>query len=242
MNLKDMKKKFESGDYILLGSGNRTYYLILNPSWSESCDFYKLIHKKHKHILDTYLEDNNVEIETDSFSESFDFKLLSELDWDFIETYNSNANYRLKITSKPKNNFKDYGFEADFEGEILKVEEHNDGTGTKLLIGYVYGLDFNKKQGYIPVIWTYDGRCITNGHYCLTPLKKEWYENKGNIGKICITTDTEELFFFNGEFENKCVFAINDFKKGNRKDTNWADISRCRPATKEEVLSLLIKE
>lgn len=63
-----------------------------------------------------------------------------------------------------KNNFKDYGFEADFEGEILK-EVGNYYIGyIKNINGYIYSTKWDKK-GYG---WNTD-----NTIYDLSPTKKE---------------------------------------------------------------------
>lgn len=114
-----MKEKYESGNYIAIffhtGFNAWTTTVFDKPSF---CDLvkWKLIHKKDKDILDAYLKDNSVEIEimylniNDSWSELCD---------DFIETYDENAEYRLK--EKPK---KWYEIESNFPCVVIEDDEN----------------------------------------------------------------------------------------------------------------------
>lgn len=121
---------------------------------------------------------------------------------------------------KPKNNFKDYGFEADFEGHIYE----RDRT---YLLGKVR-LDCDIKL----FRWNYQtGVCREDEKYNLKPIKKEWYENPDNFPCIvmqinCI--DNIEIDCGHIIFRN-----IDDF---NRFGGDY------RHLTKEEVLALLVKE
>ena len=130
------------------------------------------------------------------------------------------------------NNFKDYGFEADFEGEILKE------LGSSL-IGYVKN-NFNIKT----VIWHKDNGKLTQDYslgsdFNLKPIKKEWYLNKDNFeeykGKIIIN-----------KYGNiRMIQSIDENKVSTFEQNMYHDIIRVeewRPATKEEVLVLLVKE
>ena len=122
------------------------------------------------------------------------------------------------------NNFKDYGFEADFEGEILKEYENQ-------FVGMVY-----QNEANFGCSWDKKGRCLQpNGfgyiNMNLKPIKKEWYENADNFPCIvmqinCI--DDRELDCGHIIFRN-----IDDF---NRFGGDY------RHLTKEEVLALLVKE
>ena len=119
------------------------------------------------------------------------------------------------------NNFKDYGFEADFEGEILKEYENQ-------FVGMVY-----QNEANLGCSWNKKGRCLQPGYINmnLKPIKKEWYENPDNFPCIvmqinCI--DDRELDCGHIIFRN-----IDDF---NRFGGDY------RHLTKEEVLALLVKE
>lgn len=131
--------------------------------------------------------------------------------------------YRIQLP-KPKNNFKEYGFEADFEGEILKEV---DGV----YLGYVID------SGHIEMLKIYkDGSAYgnrTNRKYFLTPIKKEWYKNPDNFP--CVVLDRNyNMFLVKG-------LSVDGFltQEFNRQ---VGHAEHFRPATKEEILSLLVKE
>ena len=123
------------------------------------------------------------------------------------------------------NNFKDYGFEADFEGEILRKTKHD------IYIGYVvdgadaeYAIEWNSKG-----VNLLSSRFDRN--FNLKPIKKEWYENPDNFPCIVMQTnciDDREIDCGHIVFRN-----IDDF---NRFGGDY------RHLTKEEVLALLVKE
>ena len=86
----------------------------------------------------------------------------------------------LVIKEEPKNNFKDYGFEADFGGEILK--ELLDKSERKIYIGYYIG-DNDVKY---PCIWDSFGECgfCCSAKYKNRNLRKiipKWFENPDNF-------------------------------------------------------------
>ena len=99
------------------------------------------------------------------------------------------------IETAYKNNFKDYGFEGNFEGEILKEYE-------KQFIGMVY-----QNRGNYGCSWDKKGKCLQTKGFGyidmdLKPIKKEeftypmWFKSKKcclvvrfdglKSGKICI--------------------------------------------------------
>ena len=128
------------------------------------------------------------------------------------------------------NNFKDYGFEADFEGEILRKTKHD------IYIGYVvdgadaeYAIEWNSKGDNL-----LSSRFDRN--FNLKPIKKEWYKNPDNIGKAIIIEE-ERLAILKGGI-NRTVVCI-DIQHNAELSVN---VEKCRPATKEEVLTLLVKE
>ena len=128
------------------------------------------------------------------------------------------------------NNFKDYGFEADFEGHIYE----RDRT---YLLGKVR-LDCDIKL----FRWNYQtGICREDEKYNLKPIKKEWYENADNFPCLVVNN-------------NKKILYVNKYQYTKEINTHWAiyqergeniyslNLEYHRPATKEEVLSLLVKE
>ena len=105
--LEELKRKYATGNYILLWKAN---YKLENPIdedyiWT-ICDIgidrdywdYKLIHNKHKDILKAYLKNPSFEIEcTNYISKDADIETIWYLEKDFIEDYNEEFWYRLKV-------------------------------------------------------------------------------------------------------------------------------------------------
>lgn len=86
-----MKELYELGNHICISRIFEKYQVNHCPIFSKNGS-YKLIHKKHKDILDAYLADNSVEIE------SFYMTWLNEDN--FIGKYNEDFEYRLKPKKK----------------------------------------------------------------------------------------------------------------------------------------------
>lgn len=130
---------------------------------------------------------------------------------------------------KEENSFNKFGFETpEFEGEILKVV--NGGY-----IGVI--------KDIVPVKWNYNGKCLDFGvtspeEYNLTPIKKPWYENEDNIGKLLIKKNTNLFFCFIG-VEDNCPITI-DLRNG--VECTFKNHEDLRPSTKEEVLKLVADE
>lgn len=123
------------------------------------------------------------------------------------------------------NNFEDYGFKAGFRGEILRKTNHN------IYIGYIV----EGKDIEYAIEWNCKGDNLLNSrfskNYNLTPIKKQWYENTDNFPCIVMQVncvDSYEIDCGHLVFRN-----IDDFNKFG---------GDYRFLTKEEVLSLLIKE
>lgn len=90
-----MKEKYASGDYILMTPHHKSWIIVKKPFWD--CDNYKLIHKKHKDILDAYLADNSVEIlEIDTACNLEKEYVVKK----FIEDYAEDGIYVLKPKKK----------------------------------------------------------------------------------------------------------------------------------------------
>ena len=117
-----------------------------------------------------------------------------------------------------KNNFKDYGFTAEFEGEILKEIDNQ-------YIGYYK----SSNDTIIPTIWDKKGNNIHNTAYNLIPYNKEWFE-----------TDTHWIMTKenNTNFNPKRKFKIvwTEEMKNSLKETGW------RFATIEEINHLKLED
>jgi hypothetical protein len=69
------------------------------------------------------------------------------------------------------------------------------------------------------------------------PIKKEWYENNQNVGKIISIDETLGIFKSYSK-ENETIIYISLVNNLEY----IIHISKCRPATQKEILSLLVKE
>lgn len=209
------------------------WFILDDEINANDCPFKtKKIHIKHKHILDVYMKDNNIEIEeliSDKPNEHWQNIQdgYAGIGKNFIDLYKEDTEYRLKQKEKPKNNFKEYGFEADFEGEILGVRH-----------GYMLGW-FREPNGKIfHGMWDENGynKCSSVGNAIydtIKPIKKEWFENPDNFPCMLYKNSTNKLHL---------AYLYNETEK-NLKFESFSDaIYKYRPATKEEVLSLLVKE
>ena len=137
------------------------------------------------------------------------------------------------VETKPKNNFEEYGFEADFEGEILSdIEDYYIGY-------YIETYPCVKEKQKIPTFWNkntgncYKGAGVSNSKYSLTTIKKEWYENPDNFPCIVISLKTNKPHI---------AYNYNHLEEKIKQETFSSKPDKFRPATKEEVLALLIKE
>lgn len=94
--LDALKEKYATGNYICISGETRnqkTIWVIVSDISQFTFGNFKLIHKKHKDILDAYLADNNVEIEERISGSSHWHQLVC----DWLEAYHpSNHEYRLK--------------------------------------------------------------------------------------------------------------------------------------------------
>lgn len=123
------------------------------------------------------------------------------------------------MKEQPKNNFEEYGFTGDFEGEILKQIDDE-----------FFGWVKDKKDPIFNNVMTWNDKgnaYVNNGvtihEYNLTPIKKQWYEKEENFP--CLVIDKQN------HNEIRVVKENRGF--------NWEVF---RPATKEEVLNLIADE
>lgn len=90
MNNQEIAEKFKTGDYIIIWKCVEP--ITLNYRWLINGSDrlfpgieYKLIHKKHKDILENYIKNDNIVILIDD----------SVYNIDFIETYDERYNYAI---------------------------------------------------------------------------------------------------------------------------------------------------
>jgi len=246
--LRELEKIYKSGEWICA-----VRYTDISQDWHIAKEPFqdtinedleiKLIHKKHQHILDAYIKGEAKKIESyrwsdliEPFNENCIDTFIEEYDPEYFY-YVDNKNMKPLddnimdlIDNKPKNNFKDYGFEADFEGEILKKVE-------ELYIGWVNCcLDY---RNITPCKWTKYGKNLSTiqtgaNNRNLTPIKKEWWEDHNCLNKIFYDTVDDRLV----------ILDWIDYK-GNVRMQNSEIIfrhERFRIASKEEIKILYYKE
>lgn len=92
MNNQEIAEKFKTGDYIIIWKCVEP--ITLNYRWLINGSDrlfpgieYKLIHKKHKDILENYIKDININIVV--LIDDSVYKI------DFIETYDERNNYKI---------------------------------------------------------------------------------------------------------------------------------------------------
>lgn len=112
-----LKDKYKSGDYIciLTGYDINGWVTTTAPQWycDHKDDKYKLIHKKHKDILDAYLKDKNIDIEY--FTNYYDDNNVWSTCVNFIDLYKESEDYRLK----PK---EEYPIFKTNENNVIMIE------------------------------------------------------------------------------------------------------------------------
>lgn len=139
-----------------------TYFQKIGIKWRNDCAIFE-----------------NKEYQFEQYWQNTCFVLYSSksLVYSDLDFYISNGYKILSLDDlviKPKNNFKDYGFEADFEGEILKeVGDYYVGyfiSGDNI----IHSCQWNSLGvGYSPH--------NISGLYNLKPIKKEWYLDNDNF-------------------------------------------------------------
>ena len=125
--LKGLKIKYSSGNYILLTPNSiatQKWIKVEDPLWD--CDIYILIHNKHKDILEAYLKNPSVKIETGMFTsmtgETEPSKWI-DLEKDFIKDYNEEFWYRLK-----EKDLAWYENKDSFRIAVKQIKSLNDFT------------------------------------------------------------------------------------------------------------------
>ncbi len=236
-------RKYSTGNYICLSRWKSSSPLALDgerfqindkPTFDDyNVAEYKLIHKKHKYILDAYLLDNEVEI-IKCFTSGESTGDTAVKVKNFIDTYDEFATYNcLSLLDQPvlqtiKAPNSDVEFlKPEFECEILHRIERQ---GLSYNIGYF----ISKYNNLVfSCSWNDLGECesisVKSNEYNLVPYKKpiEWYEIESNFPCIVIDKmdNTPEM-----------VCSKEDFYRFNFIN------DRYRLATNEEIDSLKIKE
>ena len=229
---EQLKEKFEANpsEWVVLVEYRNNWIKIFSPDFDER-NKYQLIHIKHKDILEAYLADNSVEIEgllpitngwwtlipdfIETYCPDFEYRLKEKKDGKQNREDNININinndtkHRNRTDGNKLNNFQDFGFTADFEGEILKEVDN-----TLYGIARRKPISWNKKTGMRII----DGSTwITTD---LTPIKRPWYEYPENFPILLIRKKVWKMF------------AIPNFNIRMINEQGW------RLATKAELMDL----
>lgn len=226
----DLKTKFKTGDYICVAKWEHKSKLwyqqkMENPFLNGHLDgasHIELIHERHMNALNEHL----------SIHDNFYITLNGSIVTDFIDTYREESDYILwpKPLYKEKlNNFEEYGFTGNFEGEILKVI--NDKY-----IGYV------RLDDEVFTFWDKNGFCYevgsTHTHkwhkHKLTLIKKEWHENTDNFPCLCYVDGDKQKIQLILEKDSLGLIARNPVDT----DVIRFDESRITPLTNEEIENL----
>lgn len=222
--------KLTYGRLIQLGVADDFDYLRENEEWHYFIIESKIITDYLKeHQIDGELSDINIKQiklnsnnEFEYVKEEDEHRDMSDIPKEDKTAKKISEQYDIEnmMADKPLNNFEEYGFEADFEGEILFRGK----------CGYVYGRIKNKAY-----LWNKKGKCfkiegwnnLITTKYDLTPIKKAWYEDESNF---------------------PCIIGYNCDGKKDRFSVvdslvEFEDIT-CNKwlATEEEVMKLVIKE
>jgi len=130
---------------------------------------------------------------------------------------------------KPLNNFKDYISIKDKDGKEYKFVKRNDVKLLSFFDDRIFGakyIQINSNIGqeeftWVAEIWDTDGSGYDDDSHNLTPIKKEWYEDKNNFPVIVCD-------------EGNSMFLIWDKLKLKELE----EFSTMRRATDEEIDSL----
>lgn len=139
-SITDLMLKYLNGNYIIIVScDGKKWETRIGFSFITHYKHIKLIHNKHKDILEEYLKNPSVEIETGMFApmtgETEPSKWI-DLEKDFIEDYNEEFWYRLKVKDlawyEDKSNFP--LILTDISNNVMYLETYPLNEGTKILI------------------------------------------------------------------------------------------------------------
>ena len=74
----------------------------------------------------------------------------------------------------------------------------------------------------------------------MTVQELKWYENKDNIGKLCITNDTGEVFIMKTTMKDFCIHADRELNQSQGCD--FVSVMNCKPLTNETITQFIIKD
>lgn len=95
---KELKEKYATGDYIHVARLFGVWGIPRDPLEFEMYSEHKLIHKKHKEVLNHYLLNGNKNIVINIFTGDGITETKLNKDWDFIDYYNENSDYSIIYT------------------------------------------------------------------------------------------------------------------------------------------------
>lgn len=133
----------------------------------------------------------------------------------------------------PKNNFKEYGFEGDFEGEIFKKVNNE-----------LYGIVYREFGNNWLLVWdSKSGKCYDNDggyiNYYLTPIKKPWYAQEENFEKY------QGKLITNKFGEVRKIQYVDSNKVSTTQQNMYHDIlnvQEWRLVNEEDITKLIYKE
>jgi len=224
MNNKEMKKLYESGEYIALSrwkesnhnhKGSTEMFNINEfPDFEDNTGYYKLIHIKHKEILDAVLADSSVEVEVylerEEIWQSLDTD--NEYNTDFISSYVAECKYQLK--PKGLTDLNNCYCEA--------TQEHYDNLKDKAMFVSTY----DKKYKYYVIENTHE---ISLFNYLPACAKKQihivnnqWEYKHKDAQEVIKNTNYKQIKEMHDSLEEKQTLSIVDgdktlefeFKKG----------------------------
>jgi len=187
-------------------------------------------HLKHFGLIKTRQQENYIKILDSGIHTSiWGIEHLKQIQlinnkWYFVEEQQDKLTKSIEESyeKKPKNNFEEYGFKADFEGEILKEIDNC----------YYGWMKFAKDYPRVAVCWMASGTTSIGSleYGNLTPYieKKEWYENKDNFPALMVRE-------YKGILKYSIVKNIDHVRAKHPKDG-------FRLATKEEKDSLFCEQ
>lgn len=116
MDLEKMEDLYRSGDYICLVDVGKGWEKTRLPLFIDEYK-YQIIHKKHEHILNAYIDNTGIEIEWKNNARDF-WSIFND---GFIETYNANCEYRLQTTQQEINEVIDKQLAEETKSEIIVI-------------------------------------------------------------------------------------------------------------------------
>ena len=246
--LEDLKIKFATGNYILLWKANSNLEISVDEDFiwticetfiSEEYWNFKLIHIKHKDIIEAYLKNPSVEIETGMFAsmtgESEPSKWV-DLEKDFIEDYNEDFWYRLKVKDlawyEEKDNFRivvkqikslnDY---TEKDGEIFIMEKISDNNGISF---------YNINRSHTPLLWLECYRPATESEALSLVYKPQQKVSKEkilaeslrlkdlflNVKAECLVENEQEFILVYNFLDKTCDKSLNRYLESDGSFNN----------------------